>query len=221
MNGLELTGTIAGSLVALLVGYKGIVEKYVDRYFQKKQEKATELSKKSLEKKNSNTLNNGVEIYKLVRWILKQYDCNRVMVLGLHNSGEILTGLCEKKISIFYEDTSAKTIKEIEGYWQSRIVDFEMLRFMDHVNKDEFLHYTDITMSSEDNQGIRELVNAKQGQEIYVVKIGWFSKDKLICLLLQRDFNNHRSELAMHHRAIINYKATEIKELLSDSNLRV
>lgn len=214
---IENIGGILASVAAFLVACKGIYE-----IVKSHKRKETQKQKDKIEKNNSLVLDQGFLINKHVRFINKKYNGNRVFLFSLHNSGNILTGTSQKKITILpYEDTSAITVKELYDFWQSRPVDFEMLRLMDHINKDEYIHFEDITSQVEDNIGLRSIINASQGKEIYLIKIGWFEKDKLVCLLIQRDINFNTVPLNPRQKGDINYTASEIKQLLKETDFRI
>ena len=208
----EIIIAVIASSAGIIIAVKGIID-----VVQKKKEVKKKQKIAALEINNGKAINNELLIHKIIEWLRKEYNCNRVMLLGLHNSGQFLTPLSKKKISIFDEVTSDKTIKELDVFWQSREVDHEILRFADYLNKDEYLHYENITDQFEDNKGVRSIFNAKQGHEMYFVKVGWFGNDKLMFIALQRDFNSIQNNLVMHNKAIINYKASEIKTLLKDT----
>lgn len=207
MSLIELIGTIVGGIITLLVGYKGLVEKHIDRYYAKKKEYKKQVEEEVKKQKSIEGLRSRGEIRRTIEGLIKEYNLIKCDVLRFHNSGYAMAPINSKlKVTIEYEllmesKDPIPGLKRIKHEWQAREIDSQMERFIEDMLIDKLHHLKDIGLN-EPNNGIRKIYNSILGKEMLFIEIGFVGYDYLV-MAIQRE--RSLSLLSEKNKSIIEY----------------
>ena len=172
---------------------------------------------RKLSKSNSYGLNSDVEIFKTLVDTGQEFNMNYSDIFALHNSGRSINVMSKKKLTLKWEFKAAFILPSRLHKWEDRKISGEIKRFINDLDKEEFIYIEDISMEKE-NLGIREIYNNGHGKELILFKLGWFNEDTFMFTAFQRDVHENMKLLTIRQRAFLKYKSEEIGELLTNIN---
>jgi len=165
-----------------------------------------------LAKSNSKGLNADVEIFKTLVDTGQEFNMNYSDIFALHNSGKSINAMSKKKLTLKWEYKAAHILPSRLQKWEDRKCSGEIKRFINDLDKEEFIYFEDISMEKED-MGIREIYNIGHGKELIVFKLGWYNEDTFMFTCFQRDVHENMQLLNIRQKAFLKYKSEEIAEL--------